>query len=78
MLSGTVDGVTSDETAAKATLADIRAYCSKRPIIYLPSHDPKSAERLHDRRSATCALETIQTRSATSRPPPAAMVAPVT
>jgi N-acyl homoserine lactone hydrolase len=78
MLSGTVDGVSPDEAAANVTLADIRAYCSQRPIIYLPSHDPKSAERLHDRRTVTCALETLQTRSASSWPPPATMVAPVT
>ncbi len=77
MLSGTVDGVSPDEVAAKATLTGIRELCSQRPTIYLPSHDPKSAERLLDRRAVTCALATPHTRSATSWPPSATMVAPV-
>ena len=49
----TVDGVSPDEAVASATLASIRELCSQRPTIYLPSHDPKSAERLHERRAAT-------------------------
>ncbi len=51
MLSGTIDGVSPDETAARATLADIRALCAARPTIYLPTHDPRSAQRLAGRRS---------------------------
>jgi N-acyl homoserine lactone hydrolase len=50
MLSGTVDGISPDETVAKATLARIRQLCSDRPTIYLPTHDPKSFERLYRRR----------------------------
>ena len=50
MLSGTIDGVSPDETAAKTTLADIRALCAARPTIYLPTHDPRSAQRLAQRR----------------------------
>lgn len=50
MLSGTIDGVSPDESAAKATLADIRALCAARPTIYLPAHDPRAAERLATRR----------------------------
>jgi N-acyl homoserine lactone hydrolase len=46
MLSGTIDGVSPDESVSKATLADIRALCAARPTIYLPTHDPRSAERL--------------------------------
>jgi len=53
MLSGAIDGVSPDETVAQATLANIRALCAQRPTIYLPTHDPKSAERLHERRAAT-------------------------
>jgi len=52
MLSGTVDGVSGDETVAQATLAGIRELCA-RPLVYLPSHDPKSAERLQERRAVT-------------------------
>jgi glyoxylase-like metal-dependent hydrolase (beta-lactamase superfamily II) len=51
MLSGTIDGVSPDASAAKATLADIRALCAARPTVYLPAHDPRSAERLAARRS---------------------------
>jgi N-acyl homoserine lactone hydrolase len=51
MLRGTIDGVSPNETAAKATLADIRALCAARPTIYLPTHDPQCVERLAQRRS---------------------------
>ena len=51
MLRGAIDGVSGDEAAAAATLANIRALCAQRPTIYLPSHDPKSSERL-ERRNA--------------------------
>jgi N-acyl homoserine lactone hydrolase len=50
MVSGTVDGISPDETVAKATLARIRQLCSDRPTVYLPTHDPKSCERLYRRR----------------------------
>jgi N-acyl homoserine lactone hydrolase len=53
MLNGTVDGVSANEAAAQATLAGIRALCAQRATIYLPTHDPKSAERLQKRRAAT-------------------------
>jgi glyoxylase-like metal-dependent hydrolase (beta-lactamase superfamily II) len=49
MLSGMVDGVSPDEAVAKATLADIRAFCARRPTIFLPAHDPCAAERLQRR-----------------------------
>jgi N-acyl homoserine lactone hydrolase len=52
MLSGTIDGVSPDESAAKTTLADIRALCAARATTYLPTHDPRSAERLAARRTA--------------------------
>ena len=51
MWKGTIDGVSPDEAAAAATLAAIRKLCAQRPTIYLPTHDPKSAERLDQRRT---------------------------
>ena len=51
MLSGTVDGVSPDETVAAATLARIREFCSQRPIVYLPAHDPHAAQRLRQSRT---------------------------
>ena len=50
MLSGAVDGVSANEAIAQTTLAEIRALCAQRPTIYLPSHDPKSADRLQERK----------------------------
>ena len=51
MLNGTVDGVSADEAAARGTLAGVRALCAQHPTIYLPTHDPQSAERLQQRRA---------------------------
>ena len=51
MLSGTVDGVSPDETVAAATLARIREFCSQRPTVYLPAHDPHAAQRLRQSRT---------------------------
>lgn len=53
MLNGTVDGVSPNEAAATATLAGIRELCAQHPTIYLPSHDPRSSERLHARHAVT-------------------------
>ena len=55
MLNGAVDGVSPDETAAKATLAQIRQLCSSGPTVYLPTHDPQSGERLAARRAVSVA-----------------------
>ena len=54
MLRGTVDGVSPNEAEAAATLAAIRELCAQRPTVYLPTHDPESAERL-DQLHATVA-----------------------
>ncbi len=74
MLSGTIDGISPDEAVARATLGNIRELCALRPTTYLPTHDPKSADRLDVRRAA---IVRDQTCSATSCPPSATMVAPV-
>ena len=46
MLRGIVDGVSPNDSVARATFANIQAMCSQRPTVYLPAHDPQSAERL--------------------------------
>jgi N-acyl homoserine lactone hydrolase len=56
MLRGTVDGVSPNEAEAASTLATIRKLCAERPTVYLPTHDPKSAERLEERRVVTYPL----------------------
>jgi len=46
MLEGAVDGVAPDEEAARDTLRRIRALARQEPVVYLPAHDPASADRL--------------------------------
>jgi len=41
-----VDGVSPSEDVARATMDKILLFAKQRPLIYLPSHDPDSAERL--------------------------------
>ncbi len=76
MLAGAVDGISPDENVARRTLADIRALCAQHPSVYLPSHDPNSADRLRRRDTVTTA-EPPQMRNAATWPPSATIVAPV-
>jgi glyoxylase-like metal-dependent hydrolase (beta-lactamase superfamily II) len=46
LIAGLVDGVSGDETVALASLAKLRDLAASRPAVYLPTHDPRSAERL--------------------------------
>jgi N-acyl homoserine lactone hydrolase len=46
MLEGAVDGVAPDEEAARDTLRRIRALARREPLVYLPAHDPATADRL--------------------------------
>ena len=43
---GAVDGVSPDERVARETSERILALARERPLVYLPSHDPGSADRL--------------------------------
>ncbi|MGH2955723.1 MAG: N-acyl homoserine lactonase family protein [Solirubrobacterales bacterium] len=52
MLRGAVDGVSPDASASAATLERIQEFASERPTVYLPAHDPASAERLAAREAA--------------------------
>jgi N-acyl homoserine lactone hydrolase len=52
MLAGKLDGVSADERVSSATLAAIKRFIQSRPTVYLPTHDPQSAERLANRRLA--------------------------
>jgi glyoxylase-like metal-dependent hydrolase (beta-lactamase superfamily II) len=49
LLAGKVDGVSPDPTVALRTHAQILALARERPLVYLPSHDPESANRLAHR-----------------------------
>ncbi|MEO0776067.1 MAG: N-acyl homoserine lactonase family protein [Bacteroidota bacterium] len=41
-----VAGICADKKAARQSYTQLKAYCRERPVVYLPSHDPQSAERL--------------------------------
>ncbi len=57
MLRGIVDGVSPNDSVARATFANIQAMCSQRPTVYLPAHDPQSAERLRQRRAVGTTMD---------------------
>jgi N-acyl homoserine lactone hydrolase len=46
LIDGKVDGVSPDESVARQTLSRIGALAKERPLVYLPSHDPESQNRL--------------------------------
>jgi glyoxylase-like metal-dependent hydrolase (beta-lactamase superfamily II) len=50
MLAGQIDGVCANEDVARTTLRAIRHLARDRPTVYLPTHDPESAERLSNHR----------------------------
>jgi glyoxylase-like metal-dependent hydrolase (beta-lactamase superfamily II) len=50
MLRGVVDGVATSDDDARLTLDRIRALTTEERVVYLPSHDPGSVERLTGRR----------------------------
>ena len=52
MLERVIDGVSPSGTAALRTLGRVLCYAGETPTVYLPSHDPASAERLAGRRAA--------------------------
>jgi N-acyl homoserine lactone hydrolase len=49
LLEGKVDGVSPNEAISRQTLSQIRALAKEQPLVYLPSHDPESEERLVQR-----------------------------
>jgi N-acyl homoserine lactone hydrolase len=49
LLAGAVDGVTLKERGARQTMRRIQQYLRETPTVYLPSHDPESAQRLEAR-----------------------------
>lgn len=46
LMENKVDGVSPDEGVSRETLGRIRELASERPLVYCPSHDPESADRL--------------------------------
>lgn len=64
MLTGQIDGVSENDATARATLRALRQLAAERPTVYLPTHDPESAERLSNRRSASIAQQAVDCGSA--------------
>jgi len=80
MQRGVVDGVSPNEAQARATLASIHTLYAQNPTVYLPAHDPQTAQRLRERRSVDLSCSrgpNNQTCNAASWPPSATSVAPV-
>jgi glyoxylase-like metal-dependent hydrolase (beta-lactamase superfamily II) len=48
LIEGVPDGVSPSPTQARRTLSRILALASVRPLVYLPSHDPRAEDRLRD------------------------------
>ena len=46
LVEGKVDGVSPNEEVARRTISKITALSKQQPIVYLPSHDPESENRL--------------------------------
>jgi N-acyl homoserine lactone hydrolase len=46
LLAGKVDGVSPNESISHQTSNKIMALAKERPLVYLPSHDPESEDRL--------------------------------
>lgn len=49
MLTDEFPGLTVSFSAALDTYGRIREYCATQPTLYLPTHDPESAERLEQK-----------------------------
>lgn len=58
MLSGQIDGVTSDRALGRRTLQRIQAFCIDTPTVYLPAHDPETPDRLATRQPVITGNET--------------------
>jgi len=61
MMTGLIDGVSADEASARTTLGRLQRLAAERPTVYLPTHDPESADRLSNRRLA-CGRHSAGTR----------------
>jgi N-acyl homoserine lactone hydrolase len=46
LLAGKVDGVSPNEGISRQTMKNIVGLAKERPLVYLPSHDPESEQRL--------------------------------
>lgn len=59
LLDQVMDGVSPDEQAARQTLQRLLSYLQATPTIYLPSHDPESAQRLTARQVTNASQKSV-------------------
>jgi glyoxylase-like metal-dependent hydrolase (beta-lactamase superfamily II) len=52
MLDQKIDGVSLDAQSSQRTLHRIRQLAEQTPLVYVPSHDPESAQRLANKTTA--------------------------
>ena len=62
MLEGRIDGVSASDDVAAATLNAIREFAAATPTIYLPTHDPDSAQRLARRQTVAIVNQPVPLR----------------
>jgi glyoxylase-like metal-dependent hydrolase (beta-lactamase superfamily II) len=55
LIEGRLDGTRPDAGIALATLSRLRELAAARPMVFLPTHDPQSAERLARRQTVAFA-----------------------
>jgi glyoxylase-like metal-dependent hydrolase (beta-lactamase superfamily II) len=55
LIEGRLDGISPDEGTPLATLSRLRELAAMRPTVFLPTHDPQSADRLARRQSVAFA-----------------------
>ncbi|MGO4871775.1 MAG: N-acyl homoserine lactonase family protein [Roseiarcus sp.] len=51
LIEGRLDAISPNEAIALATLSRLRELAAARPTVFLPTHDPQSADRLARRQS---------------------------
>jgi glyoxylase-like metal-dependent hydrolase (beta-lactamase superfamily II) len=59
MLEGRVDGVSPNMDVTRRTLKQIVRLAEEQPLVYLPSHDPESINRLAQRSVLRGAVKNI-------------------
>ncbi|MGD0642369.1 MAG: N-acyl homoserine lactonase family protein [Roseiarcus sp.] len=55
LIEGRLDGISPNEASALATLSRLRELAAARPTVFLPTHDPQSADRLARRQTVAFA-----------------------
>ena len=63
LLARQPDGVSANSARARETLDTILEFVRRQPTVYLPSHDPESADRLREKRTVPTSAEEARSRA---------------